>query len=283
MSQEIVVPMLPPGHRLIIGRGKAVELGHWLAEDAHGYEYVVGCGHYKRGDDSIMVSTDVYGTKRIWVTDKSGHTTESSPNAIAQKWEESIPPKLRSKPWLLPDGKPPRLDENAKRALDRLRGWGQTYIAGKHKLSIWLWGETGRGKTQASLWIGTELSKAGKKVERIEAAAIKERLRATYNSDQTIRRAWEEDLSRLKTVEVLVLDDVGAEAQDEDVRAVMFSLIDHRNNFELVTLATSNQSIADLAKSGIDQRLVSRLGSYQSIALTGPDHRTAKNVQEKLI
>lgn len=283
MEREVKIPLLPVGHRLITSKAEAIKLGHWEAVDENGYEYVVNCGHRKVGDSTEAIMTNVYGDRRIWTTDKSGHTTETSPDAIALRWSESIPPKLRSKPWMLPDGKQPRLDDHAKKALDRLRGWGQTYLQGKHRLSVWLWGETGRGKTQASLWVGTDLANGGKVVERVEAAAVKERLRATYNADATVKRAWEADLSRFKSVEILVLDDVGAEAQDEDVRAVMFSIINHRSDYELVTLCTSNQNLADLAKVGIDPRLVSRLNAYQQIALTGPDHRTAKNVQQGLV
>lgn len=281
--KQVRVPLLPANHRLLYNASKAEKMGHWLAEDEKGYEYVVGHFVRQRGDTTESVATDCYGDRRVWTTDKEGHTVETSPDAIARRWAESIPSKLRSRPWLLPDGKQPRGDDSVKKALDRLRGWALTYIAGKHRLSVWLWGEPGRGKTQASLWVGTELSEAGKTVERIEASELKAKLRATYNADQTSRRAFEMDVVRWKGVEILVLDDVGAEAQDEDVRAVLFGIINHRMDYEKPTLCTSNRNLSDLAATGIDPRLVSRLGSYQQIALTGPDYRNAKNLQQGLV
>lgn len=275
-------PGLRDGHTIACTAAKAKRLGYWTARDPQGYEYIVGHSYHRRKDGTAKtVETDCWGRQRCWEHDKAGNATETSPDLLADQWAAAVPAKLRSKrPWTLPGGGEPVQVGNA---LHRLRGWAQTYLAGQHQLSVWLHGEPGRGKTQAAVWAAADLTAGGKRVMQVDVAELQRRLRETYGADTTLRRTFDADLQTWIEVEVLILDDVGAEAQAEDMRSLLFQVIDRRQNAERVTLATSNLSIEDLRKTAIDPRLVSRLSAYQPIWMAGPDHRVAKaTAQSKL-
>lgn len=102
-------------------------------------------------------------------------------------------------------------------------------------------------------------------------------LRATYGkgADTTERQFIEQ----LRAVPLLVLDDLGAEADTAWSRSMLYLLLDLRYGDESSTIVTSNLSLAQISAT-FDDRISSRLAQMgKIITLKGPDFRTAK--QEK--
>ena len=72
----------------------------------------------------------------------------------------------------------------------------------------------------------------------------------------------------MKTVDVLVLDDIGTETKTEWTTAKMNQIIDHRYLHNMPTVFTGN-----LGKEGIDPRIASRLSEGVMALLSCDDYR----------
>lgn len=72
---------------------------------------------------------------------------------------------------------------------------------------------------------------------------------------------------------VLVIDDLGAEKLTDFVRQTAYYLINHREQYLLTTLITSNYSLAEIDEQ-LDGRISSRIkGMCECLNLTGKDRR----------
>ena len=99
---------------------------------------------------------------------------------------------------------------------------------------------------------------------------------------QSIRRGYDNpDAARTaqaivdsaRTIDILVLDDLGSEKPSDWVREQLFVLINARYEAELPTIITSNYGTADLVDR-LGQRIVSRLIEMTTaITMTAPDYR----------
>lgn len=112
----------------------------------------------------------------------------------------------------------------------------------------------GSGKTFLSCALANEV------MERIDICvkfiSVPELLEMTKKSYRDF--AKEEGLDRIKTAELLILDDIGAETKKEWVDTELFRLIDSRYVSKKVTIFTSNVPI-DMLK--INERIVDRIFS----------------------
>lgn len=278
---ETYEPTLPDGHVLTCSADRARRLGYWLARDAKGYEYVVGAHHKRLPDGSSeSVRTDADGKRRTWLCTAAGGYADTSPDRVAETWSASVPAKLRTKsPWVLADGTQPDSDGIRGAILSRVRGWAQTYLAKSHRLSVWLQGAPGVGKSQVVAWAGADLAAGGVRSEREDWPDLVRRLRSTYGQDGESRRDFEARVRELILCPVLFLDDVGAECSADDGRALLYQIIDGRLAGDRVTFATSNVRLdrvgAALREGGLalDPRLSSRLSGYTAMTLEGRDYR----------
>src|SRR6185503_9804295 len=76
-------------------------------------------------------------------------------------------------------------------------------------------------------------------------------LRTTFGPQSTI--AYDEQFDFLRTVPVLILDDLGTESATPWAREKLYQLINHRYNYRLPTVVTSN-----LKPEAIEPRIYSR-------------------------
>lgn len=143
--------------------------------------------------------------------------------------------------------------------------------------SAWLWGTCGVGKTHLATAAAIAAVHAGDHVERWIVADLNARLR-TLTIDG--RPSDVENLIRkLRSCELLVLDDLGAEKSTDFVRDALFRIVDYRAEWSLRTIVTSNEPPSKAAvKTGA--RIHSRLlGLCQSVKIEGhadcPDARLA--------
>lgn len=78
---------------------------------------------------------------------------------------------------------------------------------------------------------------------------------------------------RMKSVSLLVLDDIALRDTTESFRTELYEIIDHRTTEDLVTIYTSNLPLEKLTES-LGERIVSRIdGNSYRLAFKGRDHR----------
>ena len=120
-----------------------------------------------------------------------------------------------------------------------------------------LWGDNGVGKTGIAVVIAKEYRRRGNTVYFLEYAGLRDSVIRNEMFDSSVTC-----LERAKTVDVLVLDDVGKGR--EDTRAYLERLFDEiirvRNSRKLVTIMTTNMDPYAGGKTGEDGVIGSQLG-----------------------
>ena len=154
------------------------------------------------------------------------------------------------------------------RALNVARG----FVAGSlPDADLFISGPVGTGKTRLACTILNALWRAGS--TSVEFARVP---LALYTLEPHHRVDADRAFSRLCTVEVLVLDDFGAErtVATDFTRRTLLMLYEARSDAGLRTVWTSLRSPADLCSFLGDDRLSSRLmGRARHVVLDGPDRR----------
>ncbi|HLZ64344.1 MAG TPA: ATP-binding protein [Ktedonosporobacter sp.] len=112
-------------------------------------------------------------------------------------------------------------------------------------------GPTGCGKTHLAVAIAKARLVAGDTVLMQTAPDLLDHLRSAYKSDV----GFDETFRQLQEIDLLVLDDYGAELDTGWAMEKLYQLLNHRYNANAPTVVTSN--CIDLV--GIDYRVASRL------------------------
>lgn len=142
-----------------------------------------------------------------------------------------------------------------------------------------LYGPTGTGKTLCAARATVFLRGRGIPVLFRKAKVLLDDLRG-FDRPKTAE-AWgpdsvDQSRERLHSAPVLVIDDLGAHRVTPYVREEICDLIDHRHDFQMPTLITSNLTGTQLAEQ-FDQRIASRIaGHCKAVKLDGPDARLEK-------
>ena len=135
---------------------------------------------------------------------------------------------------------------------------------------IFLFGSTGTGKTVLACSVAIEHITRGENVIFKSSPILIMELQRSFKFET------DNALDILKTlfmVEVLVLDDLGAEKMTDFVRQSLYCLINEREQWGRTTIITSNYSLEHIGKN-IDSRLSSRIaGMCDIIHMTGVDRR----------
>lgn len=146
---------------------------------------------------------------------------------------------------------------------------------GKAAQGLYLWGGTGSGKTLLACAIlnelifryGLECKYA--KINRDFLSTIRD----TYQKDSELHGMEQTIKKQFTDVEVLVLDDFGANKESDWANSQLYDLIDARYEEEKVTILTSNISLSDW-KDKAEGRIFSRLMEMtKEIHLDCPDYR----------
>lgn len=111
---------------------------------------------------------------------------------------------------------------------------------------IWLYGNYGVGKTYLMGYFAKELVQRGIEVRFVSFANLINKLRNKVRTNQDV---LEKEIDKLNKVEVLILDDIGAEYPKIWSINTLYDVLDYRMNNKKSTFFTSNYNIHDYLES----------------------------------
>ncbi len=137
---------------------------------------------------------------------------------------------------------------------------------------LWLFGDTGTGKTTLAMLISSAALEAGRTVAIYSLPKLLARIRRTYDAEP----GGDNYLSffeRLTSVDLLHIDDLGAEKRSDWVLEQLYALINERYETQRSVLITTNLPHEEL-ETQIGPRTVSRLTQMcDEVPLFGSDRR----------
>lgn len=134
--------------------------------------------------------------------------------------------------------------------------------------SIYLYGNTGVGKTYASMALIRHEIMRGKVCKRVNFKSLLLLIRASYADKEQSEQAI---IKPLLDADVSIIDDIGIDATAFN-STVLYNLVDYRLENLKKTVIISNLSLEKL-KDSIDQRLYSRLNMFSVVQMRGNDYR----------
>lgn len=145
---------------------------------------------------------------------------------------------------------PPEVTRNV---LKYIRGIDKNIAEGK---GLWFEGDTGTGKTTLAMLVSKETLRAGHSVAIYSMPRLLAEIRNTFDASST--SSYAELFAKLTSVDLLHLDDVGAEQQTDWVLEQLYSIVNERYEDGKSLMITTNLSGPALIEQ-IGQRTVSRL------------------------
>ncbi len=122
---------------------------------------------------------------------------------------------------------------------------------------IWLHGGAGTGKTSLAMLISKTALEAGHSVAIYSLPRLLARIRRTYDTDAG-EEGYLSFFDRLTSVDLLHLDDLGAEKRTDWVLEQLYAIVDRRYEEQRAIVVTTNMETDEL-KEQIGERTVSRL------------------------
>jgi DNA replication protein DnaC len=137
---------------------------------------------------------------------------------------------------------------------------------------LWLSGNTGTGKTTLAMLISKATLEAGRSVAIYSLPKLLARIRRTYDSEPG-GDSYLSLFEKLTSVDLLHIDDLGAEKRSDWVLEQLYALVNERYETERSVLVTTNLKHEDLEEQ-IGSRTVSRLSQMCDVVpLFGSDRR----------
>lgn len=138
---------------------------------------------------------------------------------------------------------------------------------------LWLMGDTGTGKTTLAMLVSKAALGAGCSVAIYSLPKLLARIRRTYDSEPG-GDSYLSFFERLTSVDLLHVDDLGAEKRSDWVLEQLYALINERYESQRSMLVTTNLDQQQL-EDQIGPRTVSRLVEIcgDPLPLFGPDQR----------
>ena len=122
---------------------------------------------------------------------------------------------------------------------------------------IWLHGSAGTGKTSLAMLISKTALEAGRSVAIYSLPRLLARIRRTYDTEAG-EEGYLSFFDRLTSVDLLHLDDLGAEKRTDWVLEQLYAIVDRRYEEQRSIVVTTNMETPEL-KEQIGERTVSRL------------------------
>ena len=142
-----------------------------------------------------------------------------------------------------------------RESLDRARSAAETFAAEPEGWLLFT-GPHGSGKTHLAVAVAGESLRRNRPVFYAFVPTLLDHLRATFSPDSPI--GYDELFEQIKTVPLLILDDLGAESSTAWAEEKLYQIVVHRHEARLPTVITSAYSIDELeeAKPRIGSRLM---------------------------
>lgn len=141
---------------------------------------------------------------------------------------------------------------------------------------VWLFGDPGTGKTTLGMLVSKMALERKHTVAIYSLPKLLARIRQSYDAGPD-SDSYMELFRKLTTVDLLHIDDLGAEKRSDWVLEQLYALINERYETERAVLVTTNLDEADLIEQ-IGRRTVSRLVEMCDgcmVPMHGEDHRLA--------
>lgn len=138
---------------------------------------------------------------------------------------------------------------------------------------MWFMGAVGTGKTSLAMLVSQAALDAGRSVAVYSLPRLLSEIRKTYEDDSD--RSYLDLMDRLAAVDLLHIDDLGAERSSDWVLEQLYSLVNSRYEDKKAILATTNLD-EDALREQVGSRTVSRLTEIcdgPPLPLHGDDRR----------
>jgi DNA replication protein DnaC len=140
---------------------------------------------------------------------------------------------------------------------------------------LWFFGSVGTGKTTLAMLVSRYALEAGRSVAIYSLPRLLAEIRTTFDDDRA--NSYTDLLDRLTAVDLLHIDDVGAEKTSPWVLEQLYAIVNARYEDERSMLITTNLERDELAEQ-INERTVSRLEEMcEVLPLWGPDARQQRH------
>ncbi len=138
---------------------------------------------------------------------------------------------------------------------------------------LWLMGDTGTGKTTLAMLVSKAALQESRSVAIYSLPKLLARIRRTYDSEPG-EDSYLPFFERLTAVDLLHIDDLGAEKRSDWVLEQLYALVNERYEAQRSMLVTTNLDQQELEEQ-IGPRTVSRLVEIcgDPLPLFGPDQR----------
>lgn len=145
---------------------------------------------------------------------------------------------------------------------------------------LWFMGEVGTGKTTLAMLVSKAALANGHSVAIYSLPRLLAELRKTF--DEASERSYLDLIDRLGAVDLLHIDDLGAEKTSEWVLEQLYTIINARYESERAVIITTNLMPEELSEQ-IGARTVSRLVEmcHDPLPLFGTDQRQQFPVKEE--
>ena len=184
-----------------------------------------------------------------------------------------IPPRYRGVSFDRPPVSDMARDPHTRVVVERVRafvaGLDARLEAGK---GLWLTGGTGTGKTTLAMLVSKAALEAGHSVAIYSLPKLLARIRRTYDGEPG-GDSYSAFFDRLTSVDLLHIDDLGAEKRSDWVLEQLYALVNERYEEKRSILITSNFDGIQLEEQ-VGPRIVSRLTEMtEPLPLLGEDNR----------
>jgi len=187
-----------------------------------------------------------------------------------------IPPRFRGVSFDRPPVADMSRDLQTKLAVSQVRAYiddlDNQLAEGR---GLWIFGGTGTGKTTLAMLISKAALEAGKTVAIYSLPKLLARIRRTYDSEPG-GDSYLSFFERLTSVDLLHIDDLGAEKRSDWVLEQLYALVNERYDTQRSMLITTNLHHDELEEQ-IGSRTVSRLAQIcEEVEIVGDDRRWGK-------
>jgi DNA replication protein DnaC len=185
----------------------------------------------------------------------------------------AIPPRYRGVSFDRPPVSDMARDLQTKIVVERVRAFvdelDDRLVRGQ---GLWLTGGTGTGKTTLAMLASKAALEAGHSVAIYSLPKLLARIRRTYDGEPG-GDSYSAFFERLTSVDLLHIDDLGAEKKSDWVLEQLYALVNERYEEKRSILITSNFDGVELEEQ-IGPRIVSRLTEMtEPLPLFGEDNR----------